>query len=150
MDERVKVFAALSTEELFEIYRLRTAVFVVEQQCAYQEVDYADKTAVHIWLEEEGRIQAYCRLLPPEKEGGEALIGRVIAAKRRGGLGSRVLNLALSTARHRLRAGCVRVEAQSYAREFYEKQGFSVVSAEYLEDGIPHMTMKMRLEAQET
>lgn len=142
MEKCIKNLSQLSAEELYEIYRLRVSVFVVEQSCAYQEVDEADRTALHISLKDaHGAIAAYCRLLPPDED-GEALIGRVIAVKRRQGLGSKVVALAMETAKSELNAKSLRVEAQCYAAPMYEKLGFARVSAEYLEDGIPHVTMK--------
>lgn len=142
MKEEIKSFDMLTAAELYDIYRLRVSVFVVEQSCAYQEVDEADKTALHVTLRDDaGEIAAYCRVLPPAEKGGEALIGRVIAARRRGGLGTKVVQLGMAAARQCFEAGSIRVEAQTYALPFYEKLGFKVVSEEYLEDGIPHITM---------
>lgn len=141
MDYSIKSLRELNAEELFEIYKLRVSVFVVEQNCPYQEVDEADRIALHISLyDEDGGIAAYCRLLPGTGD-GEALIGRVIAVKRRQGLGSKVVALAMETARARLGAKRIHVEAQCYAAPMYEKLGFQKVSGEYLEDGIPHVTM---------
>ena len=136
-----KTFAELTTEELFAIYRLRTAVFVVEQQCAYQEVDEFDPAAVHLWLREEGKILAYLRVLPGGTVFAEPSLGRVIAAERRRGLGSRIVAEGIRAARQRFGAAAIRIEAQTYARGLYEKQGFRQVSEEFLEDGIPHIQM---------
>ena len=140
MKETIKTFEELSTAELYEIYRLRTAVFVVEQQCAYQEVDETDKRALHIWLSEEGEMRAYCRVFPLAP--GEARVGRVIAVRRRQGLGSRVVGLAIKAAAEMLRAEKISVEAQSYAVPMYAKLGFEAVSDEFYEDGIPHIRME--------
>lgn len=142
MKEIIKKFAELSTDELFDIYRLRTSVFVVEQNCAYQEVDEADKKALHIWLSEDGEIRAYCRLFTIAP--GEARVGRVIAVQRRRGLGTKVVSLALKAARETLGVELVSVEAQSYAAPMYAKLGFVPVSEEFLEDGIPHIRMEWR------
>lgn len=142
MELSVKSFEQLGTKELFDIYRLRVSVFVVEQRCAYQEVDRADLRALHLMLRDEaGEPAAYCRVLPPEEKGGEALIGRVIAVRRRCGLGARIVSEGMKAARERLGAGSLRVEAQSYAVPFYEKLGFHTASEEYPEDGIPHVRM---------
>lgn len=138
----IKSFDQLTTDELFRIYKLRTAVFVVEQHCPYQEVDDADKTAWHLWLEDEEEIAAYLRLLPGE-DAGELSIGRVVSARRGQGLGMRILTEGIDFARKR-GAKAVVLAAQTYARGFYEKAGFYTVSEEFLEDGIPHV--KMRLE----
>ncbi|MBQ3210227.1 MAG: GNAT family N-acetyltransferase [Oscillospiraceae bacterium] len=139
MEERIKSFHELSADELFEIYKLRVSVFVVEQSCAYQEVDDEDKKAYHIGLYENGKLMAYCRVFP--RDGDEALIGRVIAVKRRCGLGTYVVSLAIKAAREKLGAKTIRVEAQTYAAPMYEKLGFEKFSQEYLEDGIPHVSM---------
>lgn len=141
MELIIRQFRELTTEELFAIYKLRTAVFVVEQKCPYQEVDDADRTALHLWLrEEDGSIAAYLRLLPGERP-GEAVLGRVIAARRRQGLGSRILREGIAAAREKLGAKVVTLAAQTYARAFYERAGFSAVSEVFLEDGIPHIRM---------
>lgn len=87
MELFVKTLHELTPEELFEIYKLRVSVFVVEQKCPYQEVDDADKVAYHVWLKDEDGIQAYLRVLPKGATFDECSIGRVIAVKRRCGLG---------------------------------------------------------------
>ena len=141
----IKKFDGLNTRELFEIYRLRVSVFVVEQNCAYQEVDEADLTALHLMLRDDGgALAAYCRVLPPEAGGTQALIGRVIAVRRRCGLGSEAVRGAMETALALPGVESLRVEAQSSAVPMYEKLGFQVVSEEYLEDGIPHKSMIYR------
>lgn len=145
MELVIKPFSDLTTEELFSIYKLRTAVFVVEQRCPYQEVDDSDKAAWHLWLREEsGEIAAYLRLLPGERP-GEAVIGRVLTVKRRQGLGSRILEAGIAAARERLGAKVITLAAQTYARGLYEKAGFSAVSEVFLEDGIPHILMTLRI-----
>ena len=101
MELIVKHFNELSAQELFEIYKLRVSVFVVEQNCPYQEVDDADKTAYHLVLRDEDGIQAYARVLPPGVSFDDAAIGRVIAVKRRQGLGSRIVSAAIDTAREK-------------------------------------------------
>ena len=141
----VKRFDELTADELFRIYRLRVAVFVVEQECAYQEVDDADKAAYHVWLEEEDGIAAYMRVLPKGVKFDEVSIGRVIAVRRRCGLGSRLLSEGVRVAKERLGADTIYVEAQTYAKPFYEKAGFVGCSEEFIEDGIPHIGMMLTL-----
>lgn len=92
-----KAFSELSAEELFEIYKLRISVFVVEQKCPYQEVDDADRAAYHLWLKDEDGIEAYARVLPRGVTFPTEAIGRVIAVKRRCGLGSKILEAAIHT-----------------------------------------------------
>lgn len=145
MELTVKHFSQLSAEELFEIYRLRVSVFIVEQRCPYQDVDDADRTAYHLWLRDENGIAAYARLLPPGVTFPTATIGRVIAVRRRCGLGTRIVDAAINAAREKLSADVITIEAQVYARSLYEKAGFVQTSEEFLEDGIPHVQMQLRL-----
>lgn len=145
MELIVKHFSQLSAEELFEIYRLRVSVFIVEQRCPYQDVDDADRTAYHLWLRDENGIAAYARLLPPGVTFPSAAIGRVIAVRRRCGLGTRIVDAAINAAREKLSADVITIEAQVYARSLYEKAGFVQTSEEFLEDGIPHVQMQLRL-----
>lgn len=144
MEQIVKHFSALSAQELFEIYRLRVSVFVVEQKCPYQEVDDADRAAYHVWLQDESGIAAYARVLPPGTAFPTAAIGRVIAVRRRCGLGSRIVAAAIDVAETKLHADVIIIEAQTYARALYEKLGFRQTSEEFLEDGIPHIQMQRR------
>lgn len=136
-----KHFTQLTREELFQIYKLRVAVFIVEQQCAYPEIDDADRAAYHLWLQDGDGIQAYLRVLPPGTTFDTASIGRVIAVKRRQGLGSRIVAEGIRTAREQFGARTITIEAQTYARGLYEQAGFVQASREFLEDGIPHIRM---------
>ena len=140
----VKHFDELTKEELFALYELRVSVFVVEQNCPYQEIDEADKRAYHVWLEENG-IRAYLRVLPRGAVFEEASIGRVLAIPRRQGLGSRILSEGIRVAKEKFSAESIVIEAQSYAKGLYEKKGFVQVSDEFLEDGIPHIKMRLDL-----
>lgn len=143
MELSIKHFTELSTEELFEIYKLRISVFVVEQNCPYQEVDNADKVAYHLWLQDEDGIQAYARVLPQGVTFPEVSIGRVISMKRRCGLGSKIVAAAVDVAKNKFHAEKITIEAQVYARALYEKAGFYQTSEEFLEDGIPHIQMQL-------
>ena len=145
MELVVKHFSELSAEELFEIYKLRVSIFVVEQNCPYQEVDDADRVAYHLWLKDEDGIEAYARVLPQGAAFPTASIGRVIAVKRRCGLGSKIVEAAIDVAKTKFRAEKLTIEAQVYARSLYEKHGFYQTSEEFLEDGIPHIQMQLNL-----
>ncbi len=137
----VKRFGELTTEELYEILKLRVAVFVVEQNCPYQEVDDRDKRSLHLYLKDEDGIQAYLRVVEQGVSFDEVSIGRVIAVKRRCGIGGRILSEGIKVAKERLGATAIKIEAQTYAKALYEKHGFQQVSEEFLEDGIPHIEM---------
>lgn len=141
MELVIKHFRELTAEELFDIYKLRVSVFVVEQNCPYQEVDSADRLAYHIWLKDRDGIQAYLRVLPKGATFEDVSIGRVIAVKRRCGLGSKILAAGVQTAKEKFQAERIVIEAQTYARKLYENAGFVQSSEEFLEDGIPHIQM---------
>ena len=91
MEVSIKHFSELSRDELFDIYKLRVSVFVVEQQCPYQEVDDGDRSAYHVFMKDEEGIQAYLRILPAGVSFDQVSLGRVIAVKRRRGLGTRIV-----------------------------------------------------------
>ena len=141
MELVTKAFSELSARELYEILRLRVSVFVVEQNCPYQELDGVDLRALHLVLRDEEGIAAYCRVMDRGVVHPCAAIGRVIAARRRQGLGTRILREGIRTVRERFRADRIWLEAQSWAQPFYARQGFRRVSDEFMEDGIPHVEM---------
>ena len=145
MELFVKHFSELTARELYEIYKLRVSVFVVEQKCCYQEVDDADENAYHVWLRDEDGIKAYARVLPRGATFPEVSIGRVIAVKRRCGLGSKIVAAAIDTATEKLHADRITIEAQTYVKKMYEDFGFRQTSEEFLEDGIPHVQMQLDL-----
>lgn len=135
----------LTVEEVYNIFRLRVSVFVVEQNCPYQEIDDADKEAVHMWLEDDGEIVAYLRVIPAGLVFDQVSIGRVIAVRRRQGLATVLVKEGIKLAAKELGATEIVLEAQTYARSLYEKLGFCQISEEFLEDGIPHIKMRLEL-----
>lgn len=143
MELTVKHFSELSADELYEIYRLRCAVFIVEQNCVYQDIDNADKLAYHLWLSDETGIQAYARVLPKGVTFPEVSLGRVIAVRRRVGLGTKIVREAARVAKEKFDADRITIEAQTYAKKLYENLGFKQTSEEFLEDGIPHIQMQL-------
>lgn len=145
MELTVKRFDELDIYELYEIMKLRVSVFVVEQNCPYQELDDKDKAAWHVYFRENGEITAYLRVLAPGVSFDEAAIGRVISTRRRCGLGTKLLQEGIRVAREQMNTRAIKIEAQTYARSFYEQQGFRQISEEFLEDGIPHIEMILEL-----
>ena len=141
MQTIIKKFNELTLEELYEIVKIRAAVFVVEQKCAYQDLDDVDQEAYHVYVKEEGKMVAYLRVVDKGKRLDEVSVGRVISLKRRCGLGSMLMKAGLAVAKEKFHADKVKVGAQTYAKPFYESVGFRQVSEEYLEDGIPHIYM---------
>ena len=140
-----KEFDELTTDELYRILTLRVSVFVVDQNCPYQEVDGKDRRACHLWLEDEDGIQAYLRVLDKGVSFPAASIGRVIAVKRRQGLGTRIVKEGIRVAKERFGADVITIEAQTYARKLYENLGFRQTSEEFLDEGIPHIQMDLSL-----
>ena len=145
MELTVKRFEELNTVELYEILKLRVDVFVVEQNCPYPELDGKDKAAWHVYFRENGEITAYLRVLDPGVSFDTAAIGRVISTRRRCGLGTKLMREGICVARERMNAPAIKIEAQAYARAFYEQLGFRQTSEEFLEDGIPHIEMTLEL-----
>ena len=145
MNLNIKRFNELSNKELYEILKLRSQVFVVEQNCTYVDMDGIDEYALHIYFTEGDEIAAYLRLFPLDKLQNTAKIGRVISAKRRTGLGTLLLKEGINAAKNILKADKLIVEAQCYVKDFYAKQGFEVVSDEFLDVGIPHVKMELDL-----
>jgi Predicted acyltransferase len=141
MEVVVKTFKELSIEELYEIYYWRTAIFVVEQNCPYQDIDEYDKKAYHVYLKDEQGIQAYLRVIEPGAKFAEASLGRVISRRRRQGLGLRLVLKGIEVAQKKYHARAIRIEAQVYAKGLYEKAGFTQVSDIFLEDDQPHIQM---------
>ena len=144
MELTVKRFDELSLDEYHEVLKLRCAVFVVEQESAYQEVDDADKEALHLWLrDEDGALAAYARVLPAGVTHETPSIGRVIAVSRGTGAGRRIMEEAIRVAQDDLGADVITIEAQVQARGFYEKLGFAQTSDEFDDGGIPHIEMRL-------
>lgn len=137
----MKRFEDLSLEELYEILKVRVEVFVIEQNCVYQEIDEKDKKSYHVFYREDGKIQAYLRVIDKGVSFDEVSIGRVLTVKRGFGLGSKILSEGIKVAKDKMNETSIRIEAQTYAKKFYEKQGFVQVSKEFIEDGIPHIEM---------
>ncbi|MDO7905357.1 GNAT family N-acetyltransferase [Paenibacillus sp. JX-17] len=143
MTWELKTFEQLTNLELYAILQERTAVFVVEQHCPYQEVDGKDPASYHLLYREEGRILAYARLLPPGVSYPEASIGRVIVKQsaRGRGLAKELLRRSIAFIQQELGEKAIKIQAQEYLKDFYGSFGFAPVSGVYLEDDIPHVDM---------
>ncbi|MDT2612567.1 GNAT family N-acetyltransferase [Enterococcus dongliensis] len=136
----IKSTDELTTQELITIFQARTEVFIVEQHCPYQEVDEADRQAVHVWLEEKGELQAYTRILATDDE---IHFGRVLVVKKFRGhqLGRKIVAKTLKEIERRYPNYPIKISAQAYLVDFYRSFGFKSNSEVYLEDGIPHIEM---------
>lgn len=138
-----KTFDELTITELYEILQLRAEVFVVEQNCPYNDLDGKDKKCGHLWAVLDGKVIAYTRIVPPGISYAEPSIGRVATHRdyRHLRLGHQLMHHSLEIIDNVHNTKHVRISAQSYLKTFYEKTGFRQVSEEYLEDDIPHIEM---------
>lgn len=143
MNLQIKFFDQLTTRELYEIVRSRTEIFLLEQHIVCQDFDRVDYDALHCFLEEDGRILAYLRAFAVGE--GVAKVGRVLSITHNQGHGTVLMTGALPHIREKLSANKVVVHAQKSAQGFYDKLGFAVTSPDYLEEGIPHVTMELPL-----
>ena len=138
-----KPFNEVSTTELYAILQLRSEVFVVEQNCVYQDIDGKDKKSFHLMAWKNDELTAYTRLVPPGISFDEASIGRVITSpKYRGlGIGITLMEKSISHTIQSYTTNKIRIGAQLYLKKFYEGFGFIAQGEEFLEDGIPHIEM---------
>ncbi len=143
MKTEIKTFEELSKIELFKLLKLRTAIFVVEQECAYQEVDKHDLVARHVLMWDNESLIGYARILPPNSAYKEASIGRVLLKmKQRGkGLGHQLFKEALEHTIKVFPKQDVKVQAQVYLEEFYKSFGFNTTTRPYEDVGIMHVDM---------
>ena len=143
MDCIMKTFEELTAREVYDILQIRSAVFVVEQTCVYQDIDGVDLAAWHVFLRDDRGIRAYLRAF--WKDETTAQMGRVLTVDRGKGLGMEVLQAGIRTVREEMKAEKIFIEAQTYTIDFYGRVGFRVTGAEFLEDGIPHVPMELEL-----
>lgn len=136
-------FDELSTVELYEILKARSAIFVVEQNCVYQDMDDLDYRSLHVFCEEGKTVTAYLRVFYKEKD--VVQMGRVLTLKHGTGLGGKLLHEGLRQIREKMPCRKIYIEAQKYTVGYYEQEGFKVISDEFLEDGIPHVQMELEL-----
>jgi len=142
-----KLFHELTLDELYELLRIRTEVFVVEQDCVYQDMDGDDQASVHLWLTEGDKVVALCRVCPAGTHMEEVSIGRVITTLRGKGYGKRMMLEGIKAAREHFGAERIDIEAQEYAKGFYEQVGFRQSSGTFMLDGIPHIRMTWTLDS---
>ncbi|MBO7629654.1 MAG: GNAT family N-acetyltransferase [Bacteroidales bacterium] len=136
-----KMFQELTVDELYELLRVRSEVFVVEQNCVYQDMDGDDQMAIHLWLTVADKVVALDRVCPAGTHMEEVSIGRVITTERNKGYGKQIMLQAIDAAVEHFNAKRIDIEAQEYARGFYESVGFIQSSESFMLDGIPHIRM---------
>ncbi|MBO9154482.1 GNAT family N-acetyltransferase [Chitinophaga sp. MAH-28] len=143
MSWSIKTFAELNNEELYAILRLRSEVFVVEQQCAYLDMDNYDQRALHLQGVNEEGLVAYTRLFAPGIKFDMASIGRVVSSPsaRGKGFGRKLMEVSIAAVEEKWGKIPIKIGAQLYLQKFYESLGFVQSSEMYLEDDIPHIEM---------
>jgi ElaA protein len=143
MEFFVKKFDTLSLEELYRILQLLSEVFVVEQDCVYQDLDFKDQKALHVFGKKDNNIVTYTRVFKPGDYFKEASIGRVLVAikERKYGYGHDLIKASIKAITSNFNTSEITISAQVYLKKFYESHGFVQVGEGYLEDGIPHIEM---------
>jgi len=139
----IKTFKELTTDELYALLQLRSEVFVVEQDCVYQDIDYKDQKALHVLGFKNDKLVAYTRIFKPGDYFNYASIGRVIVAQneRDHKYGYDIMNASINAIKEYYNETTIKISAQTYLKKFYNNLGFEEVGEGYLEDGIPHIGM---------
>lgn len=143
MNIHIKSFQELSNETLYQIMKSRLSVFVLEQHCMDEDLDNYDQTSMHCYIEEKGKIIAYCRLLPEDTKYEMPSIGRVLvnAAYRKRGIATKLLTEAVRYIEKTWEPSVIKVQAQAHLEKLYQALGFETVSEIYEDVGIPHIDM---------
>ena len=138
-----KTFQELTTQELYDILQLRSEVFVVEQNCVYQDIDNKDQKALHVLGFKNEKLIAYTRIFKPGDYFKEASIGRVIVSKseRSHQYGYAIMLASIEAIENLYKTTSIKISAQTYLKKFYTNLGFQETGEAYLEDGIPHIGM---------
>ena len=143
MKFQIKTFEELNIKELYNILQLRSEVFVVEQDCVYQDIDFKDQKSLHVFACKNDKIIAYTRVFKPGDYFENSSIGRVVVAdtERKHGFGHDLMKASIKAIKENYNADLITISAQKYLKKFYEAHQFIQVGEEYLEDGIPHIRM---------
>ena len=139
----VKSFQELNTTELYDLLKLRSEIFVVEQDCIYQDLDGKDQKALHVLGIKNEKIVAYTRIFKAGDYLAQASIGRVVVAvsERQHGYGYDIMQASIKSVEEVFKETSIALSAQTYLKRFYNSLGFVEKGGEYLEDGIPHVMM---------
>ena len=139
----IKKFDRLTAREVYELLKARAEIFVVEQNCPYQDMDDKDFDSVHIFYEDGGKVIACLRVF--QKDDETVQFGRILTLEHGNGLGRALMEQAIKFVKDSKSAKRIYLEGQTYCTGFYEKFGFEVTSAEFMLDGIPHVKMELKL-----
>ncbi|CAN5336567.1 GNAT family N-acetyltransferase [soil metagenome] len=144
MKIKIKKYSDLKAGELYDLLQLRSEVFVVEQNCVYQDIDGKDDKAIHVLgYDEHDVLIAYARCFKPGDYFEKASIGRVIVRQgfRKYGYGHKLMEASICEIEKGFKTTTIKLSAQQYLTDFYTQHGFKAIGEGYLEDGIPHIAM---------
>ncbi|SIQ03273.1 GNAT family N-acetyltransferase [Maribacter ulvicola] len=143
LDIKVKSFKEFNIDELYNVLQLRSQIFVVEQDCVYQDLDGKDDKAIHVIGYKNNTVVAYTRIFKPGYYFDQASIGRVAVheAYRKFGYGKIIMQASIKAVEEHFNENEIKISAQKYLIKFYTALGFKAIGNEYLEDGIPHIAM---------
>ena len=143
LEIKVKSFEALTKHELYYLLQLRSEVFVVEQDCVYQDIDGKDEKALHVLGFKDEKLVAYTRIFKSGDYFEETSIGRVVVAKneRQFKYGYDIMEASIKAIKNHFNETTIKISAQCYLKKFYTNLGFKAVGEAYLEDDIPHIAM---------
>lgn len=146
LEYRIKTYHDLTKDELYALLRLRSEVFVVEQDCVYQDMDGKDQKALHVLGYKKEQLIAYTRLFGPGDYFEHASIGRVVVKKeeRQHKYGYGIMKVSIKAIDEHFNGKTIKISAQSYLKKFYNSLGFKEEGEGYLEDGIPHVAMLLK------
>jgi len=143
LEIKVKTFSELTNQELYDLLQLRAEVFVVEQDCVYQDLDGKDDKALHVLGFKNDKLIGYTRIFNAGYYFDEASIGRVVISKneRQYKYGYDIMKASIEAIKDNYNEVLIKISAQCYLKKFYNNNGFKAVGEEYLEDNIPHIAM---------
>ncbi len=143
LEIKVKTFQQLTTQELYDLLQLRSEIFVVEQDCVYQDIDSKDQKSLHVIGFKSNKIVAYTRVFKSGDYFSYASIGRVAVVKneRQYKYGYDIMKASIEAIKNHFNETKIKISAQVYLKKFYINLGFKVIGDEYLEDDIPHIAM---------
>ncbi len=140
-----KYFDELNTKELYEILKARAEIFIMEQNIHYQDMDDIDYRSLHCFFIDNDKVSAYLRAFYADETCDTIKIGRVLTLQHGNGLGRKLMNDSIQAIKLRTKCSKICMDAQKHAVGFYEKFGFKVVSDDFLEEGVVHVSMELEL-----
>ena len=140
-----KKFEELDIAELYEILKARAEIFIMEQNIHYQDLDNIDYKSLHCFFMEGNKVIAYLRAFYQEDNNDIVRIGRVLTLKHGNGIGRELMEKSITAIKEKMKCKKIIMDAQKHAVGFYEKFGFQVVSDDFLEEGVVHAVMELKL-----